>query len=59
MYGLRQADIQWGLRLSRALRQKTDMEQSRADPFVFLKLLVDGEVPFDVSFEAKNMGDMS
>ena len=43
VYGLREADRQWSLRLSRVLLQKTDMEQSKADPCVFRKV-VDGEV---------------
>ena len=43
VYGLRQAGRQWRLRLSRVLLQKTGMEQSKADPCVFRKV-VDGEV---------------
>ena len=43
VYGLRQAGRQWSLLLSRLLLQKTGMEQSKADPCVFRKV-VDGEV---------------
>ena len=43
VYGLRQAGRQWSLRLSRVLLQKTDMEQGKADPCVFRKV-VNGEV---------------
>ena len=41
--GLRQARRQWSLRLSRVLLQKIGMEQSKADPCVFRKV-VDREV---------------
>ena len=43
VYGLRQADRQWSLRLSRVLQQKIGMEQSKANPCVF-RTVVDGEV---------------
>ena len=43
VYGLRQAGRQWSLRLSRVLLQKIGMEQSKADPCVFRKV-VDEEV---------------
>ena len=43
VYRLRQAGRQWSLRLSRALLQKIGMEQSKADPCVFRKV-VDGEI---------------
>ena len=43
VYGLRQAGIQWSLRLSRGLLQKIGMEQSKTDPCMFRKV-VDGEV---------------
>ena len=43
VYGLRQAGRQWSLRLSRVLLQTTGMEQSKADPCVFRKV-VDEEV---------------
>ena len=43
VYGLRQAGRQWSLRLNRVLLQKNGMEQSKADPCVFRKV-VDEEV---------------
>ena len=43
VYGLRQAGRQWSLRLSRVLLQKLGMEQSKAEPCVFRKV-VDGEI---------------
>ena len=43
VYGLRQVGRQWSLRLSRVLLQKVGMDQSKADPCVFRKV-VDGEV---------------
>ena len=43
VYGFPQAGRQWSLRLSRVLLQTTGMEQSKADPCVFRKV-VDGEV---------------
>ena len=43
LYGLLQAGRQWSLRLSRVLLQQIGMEQSKADPCVFRKV-VDGEV---------------
>ena len=43
VYGLRQADRQWSLRLSRMVPQKTGMGQSKADPCVF-RNVVDREV---------------
>ena len=42
LYGLRQAGRRWSLWLSRVLLQKTGMEQSKANPCVFRKV-VDGE----------------
>ena len=39
VYGLRQASRQWNLRLSRVLLQKIGMEQSKADPCVFRKVV--------------------
>ena len=39
VYGLRQASRQWSLRLSRVLLQTIDMEQSKADPCVFRKVV--------------------
>ena len=44
VYGPRQARRQWSVRLSRVLLQKTGMKQSKADPCVFRKVVVDGEV---------------
>ena len=38
-YGLRQAGRQWSLRLGRVLLQKIGMEQSKADPCVFSKVM--------------------
>ena len=43
MYGLRKAGRQWKMRLTRVLLQTTGMEQSKADPCVYRKV-VDGEV---------------
>ena len=43
VYGLRQAGRQWGLRLSRVLLHTTGMEQSKADPCMFCKV-VDGKL---------------
>ena len=43
VYGLRQAGLQWSLRLSRVLLQKVGMEQNKANPCVFRKV-VDREV---------------
>ena len=43
VYGLRQAGRQWNLRLSGMLQQKTGIEQRKADPCVFRKV-VDGDV---------------
>ena len=43
VYGLRQAGRQWSLWLRRVLLQKIGMEQSKAGPCVFRKV-VDGEV---------------
>ena len=43
VYGLRQAGRQWRFRLSRVLLQKIGVEQSKADPYVFRKV-VDREV---------------
>ena len=39
VYGLRQAGRQWSLRLSGVLLQKIGMEQSKADPRVFRKVV--------------------
>ena len=47
VYGLRQAARQWSLRLSRVLLQKIGMEQSKADPCVFRKV-VDREATLTV-----------
>ena len=43
VYGLRQAGRQWSLRLRTGILQKPGMEQNKADPCVFRKV-VDGEV---------------
>ena len=47
VYRLRQARRQWSLQLSRATLQKNSMEQSKADPCVFSKV-VDGEITLAV-----------
>ena len=54
VYGLRQAGRQWSLRLSGVILQKTGMEQSKAGPCVFCKV-VDGEVTLIVCFHADNL----
>ena len=62
VYGLRQAGLQWSLRLSRVFLQKIGMEQSKADPCVFRKV-VDGEASLivcvhfdDLTVTAKGRG---
>ena len=55
VYGLRQAGRQWSLRLSRVLLLKIGMEQIKADPCVFRKVM-DGEVTLIVCVHVDDQG---